>query len=143
KIFKVGVVMFLLGIQFYIDALISDIKFKPFSILILTSIIVYILIGWRMINYLKNDVERFKIQTIVYIIAIESMNFFAFYRAVRSSNELAWLTFIGSVISLVSDPILAAIKFKRSDKTGGLKVVLTQTLAQSLFMMGFLPSLDF
>ncbi|MHA1791222.1 MAG: lysoplasmalogenase [Promethearchaeota archaeon] len=143
KAFMAGLASFLLGHLSYILAFINDIEFTSIDITIMFSILVYLITGWLIINYLKINLGKFKIPTIFYMIIIELMSFFSLCRAVKSNNELAWLTFIGSVLFIASDAILASIKFKNFNEKYHSLVMLTYVLAQLLITTGFLSASTF
>ena len=130
-----GIASFFLGHVFYITYfLISiDFTFPPYFYLI---IIPYIIIILGLFKLLYHHMGELRIPGLLYMIIITLMSFTTAirYDAVKFIPYL--LPLIGSLLFITSDTVLAIGLFKKEVKYGGVIVMFTYILAQTLITIG-------
>ena len=142
SLFTAGLGAFLCGHIFYIIAFTRDIVWKPQTALLLLILIPYIIyILWLKKHLIPWVPANMKIPVFVYMAAIVAMSVSAFLRfsAVGGglSAEYIFYTFLGSVLFVASDSILAMTVFKRDvGSFMEVGVMITYVFAQFLIMWG-------
>ena len=142
SLFTAGLGAFLCGHIFYIIAFTRDIVWKPQTALLLLILIPYIIyILWLKKHLIPWVPANMKIPVFVYMAAIVAMSVCAFLRfsAVGGglSAEYIFYTFLGSVLFVASDSILAMTVFKRDvGSFMEVGVMITYVFAQFLIMWG-------
>ena len=142
SLFAAGLGAFLCGHIFYIIAFTRDIVWKPQTALLLLILIPYIIyILWLKKHLIPWVPANMKIPVFVYMAAIVAMSVCAFLRfsAVGGglSAEYIFYTFLGSVLFVASDSILAMTVFKRDvGSFMEVGVMITYVFAQFLIMWG-------
>lgn len=147
SLFAAGLGAFLCGHIFYIIAFARDIVWKPSTALLLLVIIPYLIyILWLKKHLIPFVPKNMKAPVFIYMAAIVAMSVFAFLRfsAVGSglSAEYIFYTFLGSVLFVASDSILAMKVFKRDvGSFMEVGVMITYVFAQFLIMWGMVNAL--
>lgn len=131
-LFILGLIAFLLGHVCYILAFLiqksknSILKDIP-SIILLVLLLTY---SYYFYTVLSPSLGSLKIPVIIYIIGISSMCYFAFQRSVKRSTINFLLGFLGSLLFIISDSVLALNKFVAYIPSSGLVIMSTYMLAQ-------------
>lgn len=147
SLFAAGLGAFLCGHVFYIIAFTRDIVWKPQTALLLLILIPYIIyILWLKKHLIPWVPANMKIPVFVYMTAIVAMSVCAFLRfsAVGGglSAEYIFYTFLGSVLFVASDSILAMTVFKRDvGSFMEVGVMITYVFAQFLIMWGMVNAI--
>ena len=147
SLFTAGLGAFLCGHIFYIIAFTRDIVWKPQTALLLLILIPYIIyILWLKKHLIPWVPANMKIPVFVYMAAIVAMSVCAFLRfsAVGGglSAEYIFYTFLGSVLFVASDSILAMTVFKRDvGSFMEVGVMITYVFAQFLIMWGMVNAI--
>lgn len=142
SLFTAGLAAFLCGHIFYIIAFAKDIVWRPQTALLLLVVVLYIIyIFWLKRHLIPFVPKKMKAPVFVYMGAIVAMSVAAFLRfsAVGSgmSAEYIFYTFLGSVLFVASDSILAMTVFKRDvGSFMEVGVMITYVFAQFLIMWG-------
>lgn len=142
SLFTAGLAAFLCGHIFYIIAFAKDVVWQPSTALLLLVLVPYIVyILWLKKHLIPFVPKNMKAPVFVYMGAIVAMSVFAFLRfsAVGSglSAEYIFYTFLGSVLFVASDSILAMTVFKRDvGSFMEVGVMITYVFAQFLIMWG-------
>lgn len=140
KWFMMGLGSFLIGHIFYIITYLTllgtDIlQFPPLGWLLLIPLVVITLFFFFRI---KGKMGDLKIPTISYIIVIFLMSFFAML-LLAVFPELAFsLTYIGAILFIISDGIIAVDKFDVNIPKRGVYIMLTYVLAQFFITQGII-----
>lgn len=136
--FTIGLFSFLIGHIFYIISFLGPVSFSKipsiFYILILPYILCGTLIYRRFLPYLKS----MKFQALLYIIIIMAMSFSSLTRIWSTSSYHFWLPFIGSILFIASDTLLAFNEFKTNVVSRDVYIMLTYITAQLLIVLGFI-----
>ena len=133
--FMLGLVSFLLAHVFYIVIFLMrrNPEINPsavISILILYAIGLFYLLNDRLVELL--------IPVIIYMLVILIMVITAFLRQRKVSQKSFILVFLGAILFVISDSILALNKFYMPLKFSGLTIMLTYGLAQFFIVRGLL-----
>lgn len=137
KFFVAGVMAFLFGHILYILALIKSISFIQVPMPIFIFILPYIFFGVVVYKRLGNSLKAIKGYALIYIIIILAMSFSSLLRIRSITSYQFWMPFIGSILFIISDSILAMNEFKKNKKNKGAYVMLTYVTAQLLIVAGF------
>lgn len=97
---------------------------------------ILILAGSAVIYVLYPHLNELKIPVIIYAIILIVMTIAALYRFGKTSNGSFGLVFIGALLFMLSDSMLAINKFVDSFAHAGLWVMLTYSLAQYFIVEG-------
>ncbi len=136
--FIAGLLSFLIGHIFYILVFAKSIyPFKLNYIFIIVALF-YISYGIFILNKLRPFLNAMKIPTLLYLISILGMSFTSLVRINNFNNYGDWLTFIGSILFVISDTLLAFNIFKAHSKIREVYVMLTYILAQTFIILGLL-----
>jgi uncharacterized membrane protein YhhN len=136
--FKLGLASFLIGHLCYIPAFISLTNTFHIPALIVSYVIAVVL-GFFMIKTIKPE-KNMIIPVIAYTCIILNMSIFALQ--LMLSNGLAHhhfssiMIFIGSVLFICSDTILAFVTFHTMPKRGNFLVMIFYITAQAFIVMG-------
>ena len=97
----------------------------------------YVLYALEIYRLLRAGLEKMKIPAIVYLIVLLNMSFFALAMMVTLLH-FTWLTFVGSLLFVISDSVLAVEQFKKHDEILHHSIVMvTYIAAQLLIVTGF------
>lgn len=138
--FTLGLVSFLLGHVFYITAFLSPLDFAAippsFYLLAIPYILYSIMICKKLFPYID---KKEKPEVILYMVLLLSMSFSSLLRCWSVSGPQFMLPFIGSLLFIASDSMLAFQVFqKTSNKRAGVAIMVTYLLAQSLIVAGLI-----
>ncbi|HHY62221.1 MAG: lysoplasmalogenase [Bacillota bacterium] len=137
--FAAGLASFLIGHVFYIVAIIQTIDFSvgiPWWFWV--SIMLYVAYGWYFHSRIFSDPGKMKVPFIVYGGAISLMSLATLLRACTFSGWGFWLPFIGSLLFIASDSILACNRSRARIPGAELYVMTSYVLAQVFIVIGLL-----
>jgi uncharacterized membrane protein YhhN len=97
-----------------------------------------ILAGCGLVVILYPVLGDLKIPVIIYAIVISTMVLTALFRMGKTSTTSFWMVFIGAMLFMVSDSILAINKFLSPITLSGFWIMLTYITAQFLIVSGLL-----
>ncbi|CAN5293955.1 lysoplasmalogenase [soil metagenome] len=95
-----------------------------------------ILAGTGLITVLFPALGSLKIPVLVYALVLVAMVMTALFRYGRTSPESFWKVFIGAVLFMTSDSLLAINKFHTALPYAGLLIMLTYIVAQYIIVEG-------
>jgi uncharacterized membrane protein YhhN len=136
--FIAGVLSFLSGHIFYILVFVNSIYTFKLNYIFIIVALLYISYGIFIFNKLRPFLKTLKIPAILYIISILTMSFTSFIRINNFNNYKMLLPFIGSILFVISDTLLAFNIFKGDSKRREVYVMLTYILGQTFIILGFL-----
>jgi uncharacterized membrane protein YhhN len=131
KWFTAGLVAFLAAQALYILAF----KPRPGQSLSPTTFLPYVLFGLLMFFLLAPKLGPMKVPVFVYIAAITTMAAFAAGRFVNVGGTRTLLAFLGAVLFLVSDSVLAYNRFARKMPGARAVILVTYFPAQLLIAL--------
>jgi uncharacterized membrane protein YhhN len=97
-----------------------------------------ILAGTGLVTILYPFLGALRIPVMIYALAITLMALTALFRYGRTNSKSFLLIFIGAVLFMVSDSLLAINKFHHAFSAAGALVMLTYSVAQFLIVEGAL-----
>jgi uncharacterized membrane protein YhhN len=97
-----------------------------------------ILAGTGLVVVLYPKLNDLKIPVMVYALVITVMTLTALFRYGRTTTPSFWLVFVGAVLFMISDSILAINKFLSPVEYAGVYIMLTYSLAQYLIVRGLM-----
>lgn len=97
-----------------------------------------ILGGTGLVVILYSKLGDLQIPVIIYAAIITTMVLMALFRYSRTSMDSFWQVFLGAVLFMVSDSVLAINKFLDPITNAGLYIMITYTAAQFLIVNGIL-----
>ncbi|NQX85614.1 MAG: lysoplasmalogenase [Flavobacteriaceae bacterium] len=130
-----GLIAFLLAHIMYIIVFLKQ-RDKHTSVQPITLIL--LLYGAGIFYMLKAGLNTLMIPIIVYMLVILSMAVTAFMRKGKVSKTSFTMVFLGAILFLISDSILALNKFYEPMYSSGITVILTYGIAQYLIVLGLL-----
>lgn len=133
-----GLISFLIGHAFYIIALLKQVSFASLPVWLYILILPYALYGNIIYRKLLPDLKSMKLPALIYLITILTMSFSSFMRIWNVSIYNFWLPFIGSLLFISSDSMLAFNIFKRNIRWREVLVMITYIAAQFLIVAGFI-----
>lgn len=101
-----------------------------------------ILAGTGLIVILYPVLHDLKIPVIAYAAVLVLMVLTALFRFGRTTSASFWMVFIGAILFMISDSILAINKFLQPINIAGFWIMLTYSLAQLLIVKGLLRHPD-
>lgn len=138
KFFITGLFSFLIGHIFYIITFLNDIYFVNMPFYLFFLLILYVFCDVLVYKEIMPYVKSMKKPAFIYLIVITSMSFFSLMRINSSYGYRFWLPFLGSVLFILSDSMLAYNKFIKKNKEREIFVMITYILAQTLIMLGYI-----
>ena len=136
KFFNLGLGSFLIGHLFYIMALVQPIYKIPFIFYIF--IVPYIIYGRYVYIKLLPYIKSIKLQVFLYLTTIITMSFLSLLRGYSIKGYEFWLPFIGSILFISSDTMLAFNLFNEKTKDIDGYIMATYISAELLIVLGFL-----
>ncbi|MBA6154336.1 lysoplasmalogenase [Gelidibacter maritimus] len=133
--FMLGLASFFLAHVFYILIFWKRRNSKINPVGFLAILIVYAI---GLFYLLKNSLGNLLIPVIFYIIIILSMAITAFLRQGKVSKISFVLVFLGAILFVISDSILALNKFYMPLRFSSVSIMLSYALAQYFIVMGLL-----
>lgn len=127
-------VMQIIYIRMFCEELFGFSKNLLLNLIMLILILVYVLF---LLKILWPGVStELSIPVVVYALALGSMAYFAFLRKAVASNLNFKLVFVGAILFVISDSLLAINKFYQSFSGNSFWVMGTYILAQLLLSVG-------
>ncbi len=136
--FTLGLFSFLLGHIFYISAFLSPVLLSRIPIYIYIFLLPYLIYGFIIYNKISPFIKSIKFQGLLYFIVLILMSFSSLLRIYTVHGYQFWLPFIGSMLFVISDTVLAFNAFKSKTTCKEIVVMLTYTMAQLLIIAGFI-----
>jgi len=134
--FNLGLGSFLIGHLFYIIALAQPIGKIPLIFYIF--IIPYLIYGHYVYIKLLPYIKSMKVPIFLYLTTITTMSFLSILRGWSITGYEFWLPFIGSILFIASDTMLAFNIFKVKTKDLDSYIMATYIGAELLIVLGFL-----
>ena len=133
--FMLGLISFFLAHVFYCWVFFSDRnpKTNPIGL-----IIVLIFYAFGLFYLLKNNLGDLLIPVVFYILVILLMVISAFLRQKKVSQKSFIFVFIGAILFVISDSVLALNKFYMPLPFSSISIMLTYGLAQFFIVFGLL-----
>jgi uncharacterized membrane protein YhhN len=97
-----------------------------------------LLAGTGLVVILYPKLTDLKIPVMFYALVITVMTLTALFRYGRTTTKSFWLVFIGAVLFMISDSILAINKFLSPIDNAGVYIMLTYSIAQFLIVKGLI-----
>lgn len=138
NIFIAGLLSFLIGHIFYIIALLTSISFSDIHFKFYILLLPYVFIGLIAYKKLLFYINDMKFQVFFYTIVILAMSFSSLIRIYTFNGYQFWFPFIGSILFISSDTMLAFNKFKNKLNKTNIYVMITYISAQLLIVLGFM-----
>lgn len=135
--FVAGLVAFLIAHLFYSAAFASEISaliWWPLIPLVIFGIVIYLI--------LAPSLGKLKLPVLIYVVVILVMAWLAWERLIQAGQSGALLAFIGAVLFIISDSILAIDRFRGTFKLARA-LNLTTYFAAQLLIAGSVGSLVF
>ncbi|WP_298845914.1 lysoplasmalogenase [uncultured Clostridium sp.] len=138
--FMLGLGAFLIGHICYVLLFLHGISFaRDVPVWFYIIIIIYVIFACAVLKKLKNHLGDMKVPTYIYMAVILLMSFVSLTRIwVTGMNISFFLPFIGSLLFICSDFMLAFYTFIGEFKNGSIYIMLTYVLAQVLIVSGYL-----
>ncbi|MEO9076134.1 MAG: lysoplasmalogenase [Gelidibacter sp.] len=133
--FMFGLASFFLAHVFYIVIFLKRRNTKTNSAGLITILVVYAI---GLFYLLRNSLGDLLIPVIFYIIIILIMVITAFLRQEKVSKISFILVFLGAILFVISDSILALNKFYMPLRFSSISIMLTYALAQYFIVLGLL-----
>ena len=141
NLFIGGLISFLIGHIFYIKVFLDPMQYNHIFFLMLVFGIPYTLCNlFFLIKTLphKNLNNTTKFFGILYIITICFMGFSSTIRIFYIEGFKFFTTFIGSMLFIISDSLIAINNLTYKSKNSGVIIMATYILAQFLIVLGFI-----
>ena len=127
RFFVHGLVSFLIGHLFYVAAFYTQPNLIV-GILYLGYVIIFLTILWK-------NLGKLKIPVIIYSLTLAAMSWFALGTTLANHNHHTFHAFLGSIVFIISDSLLACNKFKAPFRLAHVFVLGTYFLAQWLIAL--------
>lgn len=138
--FAGGLVAFAIGHICYAIHMLLLLSMKPAWWIAAIAIVLYMAVIWLIMRKLRRDLpQSFVLPCLIYMLIICFMSFAALLLLINWRTINAVLLFIGSLLFMVSDAVLAFDTFRtRPVRHGGIIIMGTYILAQTLIVCGLL-----
>ncbi len=139
--FLIGLASFLIGHVLYIVVFIQSIDFSTLPGTIYISLIGYVIFFVVVWRYLKGSLGEMKIPVLVYMTLILTMSFFSLGVMLSPAADgvsNTWLPFVGSLLFIASDTMLANQLFKEPFKNDQMHIMWTYIFAQFCIAQAFI-----
>lgn len=133
--FMLGLIAFLIGHILYLAAFLKHRNRSKSSIGFIAFLLIYAI---GLFYFLKDGLGDMLIPVVIYMIVILSMATSAFLRKGNVSKEGYLFVFIGPILFMVSDSILALNKFHEPLLFANVSIMLSYALAQYCIVIGLL-----
>jgi uncharacterized membrane protein YhhN len=131
RYFIVGLISFLVAHLIFIKIVTSKLQKTTIS-KIITSIIPFLILFFGLIYFLKDNLSELLIPIIIYGLTISTFGVLAMLNYLITKNNKSFLMFVGAVIFISSDSILAINKFYYTTKVMEVLIMATYIVAQFL-----------
>lgn len=98
----------------------------------------YLLLGVLIFALLYRYLGNFKIPVIFYTLASLSVSYICFFNVMEHKTEIAFVQYLGSLLFIISDTILAIDSFRKKVRYGGIYIMSTYIVAQIFLLAGFM-----
>jgi len=131
KRFTAGLLMFLIAQFFYIRAFLTGLtlRFSPWPLI---PLLLYALV---FMWFLYPRLGKMKIPVLIYVLVIITMVRLAAERSFQFHETGPWLAIFGAVFFMLSDSVVAFIRFVRPFKAAQAIILSTYFLAQGLLAL--------
>ena len=135
QFFISGLIAFLIAHVFYIIVFLKsrNSSKSPFGFIILM-----LLYGLGLFYFLKNGLANMLIPVVIYMLVILTMSTSSFLRRGKVSHISFNLVFLGAILFMISDSLLALNKFYKPLPWSDISIMLTYALAQLSLVFGIL-----
>jgi len=131
QFFMVGLLSFLIAHILFIKIVLGWLQKSSFRHKI-TAFIPFVITFSLLINMLKNSLNELLIPVVIYGTTISLFGVFSFLNYLNSKSKNSFWMFIGAVVFIISDSILAINKFYFSKEIFNLLIMVTYVVAQYL-----------
>ena len=100
--------------------------------------LVYLLLGGMVFVLLYKNLHEFKIPIVFYILALLGLSYFCFINVIVHKSEIAFAQYLGSLLFIISDFMLAIVCFRKPFRNCGILVAATYILAMIFLIAGFM-----
>jgi uncharacterized membrane protein YhhN len=128
-------VMQLLYITFVMN---HQIHFEIGKLNTILMCLVYLLLGTIIFILLYKFLKKLMIPVIFYILALLAVSYLCFFNVMEHRSQISFIQYLGSLLFIVSDTILAIDSFRKTVRYGGLIIMVTYILAQIFLLAGFM-----
>lgn len=137
--FAAGLGAFLIGHVFYIAAFMHTTNYlSDVPGWLYLTLLPYMVLSAFIFKRLSSHLSNMKIPAFLYMSTIMLMSFICLTRVCSIKGYAFWLPYIGSLLFLMSDSILAFDNFKTRIRNGNVYVMTTYILAQFFIVLGFI-----
>jgi uncharacterized membrane protein YhhN len=136
--FTFGLIAFLTGHAFYITAFLKPLDFATIPAVFYLLAVPYIVYSVQFCKRLFPAINKEKPQVVIYMVCLLAMSFSSLLRVNSVGGPQFWLPFVGSLLFIASDSMLAFDSFKEVVKGRIVAIMVTYLLAQSLIIAGFI-----
>lgn len=133
-----GIFSFLIAHVFYIFAFASSIAFYHISLWLYILLLLYIIYGAVVYIALFPSLGTMKASAFVYIVVILTMSFISLMRMNNIYGSHFWLPYLGSIVFIISDTMVAFNTFKKNTIWREIMVMVTYITAQLMIVLGFI-----
>lgn len=137
-LFTAGVLSFLLGHICYIFAFLKTVNIGeislPYSLPALPYLLFGVLFFRKLLPYLKKD----QVQAVLYLTCILGMSFAALLRISNVGGLSFLLPYVGSLLFILSDSVLAVEIYRGPVRHGEVLVMTTYLCAEAMIVIGML-----
>lgn len=138
-LFTAGLFSFLLGHVFYIIVFGQSVRsLSGVPVWFCISLIPYGVYGFLIYRIISPNLQALKVPTVLYMIVIIVMSFSSLLRVWVFNGYSFWLPFLGSLLFLTSDSLLAIQNFKAKIRNGEVLVMGTYVWGQLSIILGLL-----
>jgi uncharacterized membrane protein YhhN len=138
--FILGLSSFLLAHFLYILGYRTHQWIKPTKTrkVILSLLLPVCIAGMGLIVYLFPYLQEMKIPVLLYAILLTTMVLVSIFRDGKTTSQSFWLVFIGALLFMISDSLIAINKFINPLPWSGVQIMLTYLTAQALIVHGLI-----
>jgi len=137
--FTLGLGGFLIMQALYIYFIVTrQLDFVNYSLLQLSSAIVFLLAGMLIYFMLFNYLKEMKIPVLVYMLVILAVAFFSFLNMSGNFSKNNLIQFLGAISFVISDTVLAYDSFKKPIRLANVWIMATYIIAQLFLFVGFI-----
>ena len=141
KWFTIGGICFEISHIFFILGYLKDINFANINTIVVIALeLIYFVIVSIIFSRLKKYLPKALFYPLyMYLFVNGSMNCFALFRLLSSSNTTHLISFIGALLFFASDSILFFVRFKKGvSQKKHFYVMLTYSIGELLIVLGLL-----
>jgi len=136
--FTLGLLFFLIGHIFYIIALLQPVSFLKLPFVIYLFLVPYTLYGIFIYRRLLPYLKSMEVYAFLYLAGILIMSFSSLLRIYSTNIYQFCFPFLGSILFVSSDTMLAFNEFKNKSKRKEVYIMVTYIMAQFLIVLGFI-----